>query len=199
MQIIKFLTLLTIFACISCAGEQKKAEPNQKNFESILPHAEGSAPENLTEEERLQLGQAKGKVADLVTPEQLSQSILTNDQLQLLHFWSISDKQSLQRNVVLNDLEQSNHEPAVRIILVNTDPLKDQTEVNAFIREKNILPEVYNLPKGQVVTLLKLAKVKNFKKQGGIFVLSVYEGIEDYWSDIIDYQELKVLLGPYQF
>ncbi len=140
---------LFILSCDSPDNTPKNNDAIERidSFESALPHGTSLAQIEMSDEDKLKLAKAVGKKAILISIDSL-QDIIKSDSSGwcLYNFWNLDCKNCLEIN---NYLEQLKKLPEIqsklKVKYINTLSLYPD-QVNAYIREKGIVDEVYTVP-----------------------------------------------------
>lgn len=142
-------SFLLTMSCESSGNSSKIDQQTERidSFDSALPHGASLTERELSDADKLKLGNALGKKAILVSLDSL-QTIIQNDSSDwcLYHFWNLDCAKCLEINAYLQELKALPEIGSqLKTKYVNTVSLFPD-QVNSYIRENGIVDEVYTIP-----------------------------------------------------
>lgn len=194
------LSLLSIFYVISCNSSDNSSQVNDQyepidSFESALPHGASLPESEMSDEDKLKLGKAVGKKAILISVDSLLE-IIENDSSGwcLYTFWNLECESCLELNNSLNELiKLPEIESHIRLKYVNTINLYPD-RVNAYIREKGIVEDVFTLPTNKLDNWTNKIDAKWNGDLPALLLINNYDGTRLFYPQSFSKDELLAIL-----
>lgn len=166
-------------------------------MEAAMPHGASLPEQELSQEDRSKLANAKGKETVLLKSEELLDKIHGNsDRLQIYCFWNL---QTLSCETTMKNLQklQDELEGAFDLYYVNLDKKSSIYQVNVFIRENNIVnPSFLMDAKKEGLWMSNISKAWN-KEVPAILLIDKRNGTNAFYQRSFSFDEMNALIQPY--
>ncbi len=199
---ISWFCILLNIAVLSC--EAPKKDPSEKNnqvehidsFESALPHGSSLGDTEMSDEDKLKLAEAVGKKAELIKLETLNQIIETDTSGWCLYqFWNLDCTNCLEINRYLNQLTRNQEfNSKLEIRYVNTKNLHPD-QVNAYIRENEIVEEVYTISTTKLDDWATQIDQQWNGDLPALLLINNKDGSRLFYQQAFSMEELQAILG----
>jgi hypothetical protein len=138
--------LIFLSICFSfCKNNHPKEKaPKVNPFESAMPHTETNLDSELSQVDRKKLANAKGKTAIPISKNEMDSMFqYSNEILHIYSFFKYDNMESLKANRTVLAAQKEMGDSLFNVILFSLDAPTNLNKINSFIRENNVISEVF--------------------------------------------------------
>lgn len=188
-----FLLLSFTILLLNC--NNPKIEKDPKPTIGYAPHEARVENEALDVVDAQILAEAKGlKMERSSSRRMLLKWNAPSDKSELFFFWSIEDKDALERLKTLHALENEEEAQAIKLMVVNLDGPKQVEKADAILRESGLVAKRYYLRN-------RLDFVEVDKDWTGetpkMYLVNKQEKMKSAYSQYLELEELKAVLQSF--
>ena len=191
--------MLVIF--LACESDPEKPSPvvtiKTDSFETALPHGTALPSVELSDEDKIKIAKASGRQSSPITLDTLLELINRDTNLLIVYqFWNLDCSPCLKINDILQNLQyDSNGDSRFEIVHINTNALYPEN-VNAYIREKEIISSVYSLATDTLAGWSSQIDPSWTGEVPAMLIVKKSEGIRLLYQHHFEKEELEALIEP---
>lgn len=192
-----FLTATSLIFLTACKGKETSKEAS---LASVNPFDTTNLErQSLTEEDRMKLASASGKVVSKVKSDVLARRILqSTDKLFVYCFWNMQNEASISTVKALQKLSNDYDSTHVKVVFVNMSDVDKAETINLFIREHQITDEALVMEKSDYTFFSNQIK-KTLTDISTLPVILMVNKAEEtflFYNKEMDDQELMAMMLP---
>lgn len=202
LKLVKLLTVVLLNATsllflTACKGKETSKEASLASvnpFDTTLLEKQ-----SLTDEDRMKLASASGKVVAPVKSDALARRILqSTDKLFVYCFWNMENQASISTVKALQKLSNNYDSSQVKVIFVNMSDVDKAEAINLFIREYQITDETLVMEKADYTFFTNQIKktLTDITTLPVILMVNKAEETFLFYNKEMDDQELTAMMLP---
>jgi len=190
------LFIFCLIFLISCKNSNTSKNEKQTNpFESAMPHGESLQAEELSEEDKIKLANAKGKSTIPLNENQLDSLFnQSKDYLHIYSFYKIDDPLSQNINKHLLNISKELGEETFNLIFFNIDSAEKKSEVITQIRQSGVTSDIFSPSDSMGLNWFSKINPNWLGEVPAIYLLNKTDGTNLFYQKEFSKDELLVII-----